>query len=553
MSSTSAAKSGAVGAPLRAVARVAATVAAVVLIFWSTSASMVATWNSSGTYSHGFFVVPAFLWLVWGRRDELARLPIAPTRWALLPLAIAGSVWLIADWMALALPAQLALVAMVPLAIAGVLGLAWVRALLFPLAFLLFAVPIGESIVPVLMDWTADFTVTALRASGVPVYRDGLHFEIPSGSWSVVDSCSGIRYLFASLAASSLYSWTIYRGTVRRLTFVGLAAAIAVVANWLRAYGIVMLGHLSNNRIAVGVDHLIYGGLFFAVIMAAVFLLGVVWREDARSSRLAERGALAEVRAASRHGAHKGGWLSTVAATVATLAVWPILSFGYGRSDEHVAARPDLQPASGWAEVQELPWHWRPVVQNPSAVWTRAFSKGNETVGLYVGIFGRSTAESKLTSAMNRFLAPDGVDPRWRLTDQGPAEARFGDSLLQVHSGVLVGSGTRLLAWQWYWVDGAVTASPTRAALLQLLARLRGRHETSAWVAIHARETDSPGRAAGVLRGFVSDMAGPLDAALRQAAAVSATGGLSSARDRDLDSAPSRPSAFFTVVRRVPP
>ena len=266
--------------PERAFAWVAVVVVALAAIFWRTSASLVATWDASGTYSHGFLIVPAFLWLVWTRRQVLSRLPVRPSWWALPVLAVTGAIWLAAQWTSLALPAQFALVAMVPAATAATLGAAWVRALLFPFAFLFFAVPFGESWVPVLMDWTADFTVAALKLSGVPVYRDGLHFDIPSGKWSVVDSCSGIRYLFACLSVSSLYSWTIYRGTARRLLFIGCALVIAIVANWIRAYGIVMLGHLSNNQIATGADHLVYGGLFFGIIMALVFALGAVWRED---------------------------------------------------------------------------------------------------------------------------------------------------------------------------------------------------------------------------------------------------------------------------------
>ena len=57
-----------------------------------------------------------------------------------------------------------------------------------------------------------------------------------------------------------------------------------IVANWLRAYMIVMLGHLSNNRIAVGVDHMIYGWIFFGVVMLLLFWVGSLWQEaDARA------------------------------------------------------------------------------------------------------------------------------------------------------------------------------------------------------------------------------------------------------------------------------
>ena len=88
---------------------------------------------------------------------------------------------------------------MVPCVVAALFGWRWVRALAFPLAFLFFAVPFGEFLVPTLIEWTADFTVAALAASGIPVYREANNFVIPSGRWSVVEACSGIRYLIASV------------------------------------------------------------------------------------------------------------------------------------------------------------------------------------------------------------------------------------------------------------------------------------------------------------------------------------------------------------------
>ena len=79
---------------------------------------------------------------------------------------------------------------------------------------------------PRLMDWTADFTVAALRLTGVPVYREGVHFVIPTGQWSVIEACSGIKFLIASVMAGSLYAWLMYRSPGRRIAFI--AASIVV-------------------------------------------------------------------------------------------------------------------------------------------------------------------------------------------------------------------------------------------------------------------------------------------------------------------------------------
>jgi exosortase len=124
--------------------------------------------------------------------------------------------------------------------------------LIFPLLFLFFAVPVGDFLLPRLMEWTADFTVQALRLTGIPVFREGQNFVIPSGNWSVVEACSGIRYLIASLTVRTLYAYLTYTSLKRRLTFILVSLLVPILANWFRAYMIVMLGHLSGNKLATG-------------------------------------------------------------------------------------------------------------------------------------------------------------------------------------------------------------------------------------------------------------------------------------------------------------
>ncbi len=96
----------------------------------------------------------------------------------------------------------------------GVFGNDVTRRILYPLAFLFFAVPAGDFLMPTLMDHTADFTVMALRLSGVPVFREGNYFTIPSGNWSVVEACSGLRYLIASITLGVLFAYLNYRARV---------------------------------------------------------------------------------------------------------------------------------------------------------------------------------------------------------------------------------------------------------------------------------------------------------------------------------------------------
>ena len=117
-------------------------------------------------------------------------------------------------------------------------------------------------------------TVSALRLSGVPVFREGNHFVIPSGSWSVVEACSGIKFLTASLMIGTVYAWVMYRSLGRRVAFVLASIAIPFVANWLRAYLTVLIAHVTNNRWMLGIDHLLFGWFLFGGILLGLFWLG---------------------------------------------------------------------------------------------------------------------------------------------------------------------------------------------------------------------------------------------------------------------------------------
>jgi len=256
---------------------------AVLIAYRDTAASMVSIWSRSETFAHAFLVPPIALWLIWRQRHTLATMEPRACAWMLLPIAGLALCWLLGELASVNSLTQFAMTGMLVLAVPAVIGLRMTNVILFPLGFLFFAVPIGEFLLPQLMDWTADFTVLALRGSGIPVFREGNRIAIPSGSWMIVEACSGVRYLIASLMVGTLFAYLQYRSARRRWAFVGIAILVPIVANWVRAYLIVMMGHLSGNRLAAGVDHLIYGWLFFGVVIGLMFVLGMWWHEPAQA------------------------------------------------------------------------------------------------------------------------------------------------------------------------------------------------------------------------------------------------------------------------------
>ena len=243
-------------------------------LYWGTAVSMAEIWWRSETFAHGLIVPPIFLWLVWRKRAALAAHVPQPSAWGLAALAVSLAGWLVADVAGVQVVRQLAFVASIPSLVVAVLGwrVAWVIA--YPLAFLFLGVPMGEGLMVPLMNYTADFTVASLQLLGFPVYREGTFFELPSGSWSVIEACSGLRYLIASLTVGALFAYLSYRTLWRRAAFILASFVVPIVANGFRALMIVLLAHYSDMKLATGVDHIIYGWVFFGVIMLLLFWVG---------------------------------------------------------------------------------------------------------------------------------------------------------------------------------------------------------------------------------------------------------------------------------------
>lgn len=489
----------------------------VLVLFWRTTWSMIAIWMRSETFVHGFVVLPIFFYLLWRERRSLRAIETKPCLGALLGVAAAGAIWLLGELVGAASVAQFAMVAMIPLVVWAVLGTRVAKALAIPLAFLFFAVPLGEFLLPTLINWTADFTVAALRASGVPVYREGNFFTIPSGSWSVVEACSGLRYLIASFMVGCLYAYLSYRSTKRRVGFIAASIIVPIVANWMRAYMIVMLGHLSGNKIATGVDHLIYGWLFFGLVMMLLFWIGGRWREDLDPMPISARsGTSSAMRPGVVDTSNRKIWVAALGAVILA-AMWQPLLAKLDASENTAPVRfPGIRGANGWVAVPESVSDWKPDLSGARAEYRAAFVKDGEHVGVHIAFFRGQTLDSKAITSTNELVR--SVNKTWRLANAGAAHVETGAGPLDVRTAVAVADRSRLALWQWFWIDGRHTSNDYLAKLYQVFSVLEQHGDSVAWVIVYTPTESNELQARAALQRFSTDMIGVIDAALKDAA-----------------------------------
>jgi exosortase A len=449
---------------------------------WATAVSLVEIWSRSETYAHGFVVPFISAWLFWRRRDEWLNETPRPG-WAAIPLLAAGSLlWLAGQLAEANVLAQCAFVMSLILAVVALLGKRVAAINAFALGFLLFAVPVGEIFIPQLMDWTADFAVMGLRASGVPVYREGLQFGIPSGKWSVIEACSGVRYLLASLTVGTLFAYLTYRSWPRRLAFAVMAVLVPIIANWVRAYLIVMLGHLSGNRLAAGVDHLIYGWVFFGMVIFVMFWIGARWREaDAPGT---------QQRSSVRTNGAGGGkqvWAVAVSAAIAA-ALGPAIEAALGASNTAPSSTPRLTlpvELGDWQEATESPLGWKPHFEYPTSEFQTRFRSRRGEVGLYLAFYRQQDSSRKLISSVNVLVTSQ--DESWHRLGREERTVTAAGRPIAMKGEVLRGpSQVQLTAWTCYRIDGRWTANSAWAKVLTAWSRLRGHGDDGAAVVIYA-------------------------------------------------------------------
>jgi len=508
--------------PLVTILAVLCTFLAPLLFYFGTARSMVAIWDSSETFAHGYIILPISLWLVWRRRANFSLVPPCPYWPALLLLLAVGFGWLLARMGEVQVVMQYAFVAMFPVIALAILGrrLAW--SLAFPLLFLLLAVPFGEVFIDPLISFTADFTVWALQATGIPVWRNGTRFEIPSGSWSVVEACSGIRYLISSVTLGCLYAYLTYRSTTRRALFMVMAVIVPIVANGLRAYMIVMIGHLSGMTAAVGVDHLVYGWFFFGLVMFLLFWVGNFWREDqddvvvpatASSAALVVGGSTAaSIPAASRH------IVAMALAIVAAMAVWPLYA---GYSDRVTAGGKPVQLGkidSTWVPAPAFST-WKPVFAPAEASASMVLQPAGQTtatppVGMTILYYRNQTNGKSLISSSNRLVTEK--DAMHQLRSEKRLET-VGARMLGLRESTLQGPDGAILVWQWYWVGNQFTANDYVGKLLQAKDKLLLRGDDGAAILLSTPHVADIEQARAPLRAFVSAHLPAIETALTAA------------------------------------
>lgn len=436
--------------------------AALVLAFQDVFQYFLYMWGESNTFAHGYFVVPLAIAFAWMQRRQFIGISPHTSRLAGFLVLLAVIAEYLGYLFSISIVQQLAVTGAMIAGVVTFVGWQVAARMWFPLSLLLFVPPVGNELIPLFQSITADLSVWMLGFSAIPIYRDGLYIIIPNQVFEVAEACSGIRFFISCLFLGYIYAAINFVSIPKRILFLAFAIVLPIVANGLRVFGIIMLGHYVDMKYAKGFDHLFVGWVFFFIVTGVLILVGIMFADKKPAVTAVEPDA---------------GWWQ---ASWRTPFLWVMLPLALS-----VAAKMALSPEQPGGEIQvsavatsgpELPVvrndgaAWSPSLTNPDGSYRYTVVVNRRMLDAFIGWYNDDKPGTKLITGANRLY--DGS--RWSIvgSQRQPLTLHgvtFDAAILTLASP----GGQRRFVLYWYDVPGLRSADRIRIKLYQGLNKVR--------------------------------------------------------------------------------
>ena len=450
---------------------------ALLLLFRQDVADMVRIWIESSTFNHCVLIVPIIAWLIWQRRPQLRRL--VPVAWTpgLLVVAAGASAWLLGQAGEVALARHLGLVLMLQGMVVACLGKAVARGLAFPLFYAFFLVPAGEEIVPLMQTITARMCMVLLGLAGIPAHLEGVFITTPSGPFEVAEACSGVKFLVAMLAYGALVANLCFRAWVRRILFMAGAVVIPVLANGVRAWATIYVASLTDADYATGFDHILYGWIFFAIVIALLMAAGWPFFDRSAHDPWFDPEALQERDAVPARPRRLAGMAAAAMAVAAIPLAWSQALAAAGT--DPLPAEIALPAVAGWQRIAvpgTRPWQPHFAGADRFRIAHYRDAQGRE-VDLAIAVYARQQEGRELVGYGQGAVGPES---RWAWTADGAAPP--GGRLDRI-----VSFGTVREVATFYRVGGILTGNRFEVKVATMKRRLIGGSQRAVAVLVSAQ------------------------------------------------------------------
>ena len=250
--------------------------AAFIILFGSTIVDLIKDWKIDDNYSHGFLVPFIAGYMIWQKKDQLAKLTVKPSNLGLLVIIFGMLVFIAGNIGAELFTMRTAIVITIVGLCTYSFGIRITLAIAVPLAYLMFMVPlpaiIRNKIAFPLQLLAAKLTASFVQLMGIPLLREGNVLHLSNTALEVVDACSGLRSLTSLLALSAAFAYIVKLSNASKWILFLSAIPIAILLNILRLTSAVLLARYVSPETAHGALHDLSGIIVF--IVAFIILYG---------------------------------------------------------------------------------------------------------------------------------------------------------------------------------------------------------------------------------------------------------------------------------------
>lgn len=248
----------------------------IVLVYFHVLRALVLNWWTDPDYSHGFFVVLFSGYVLWRQRERWKASEIKPNNFGLLAMLGAVLLLLVGSLGAELFTSRFSLLVLLAGMVLFLAGWEMLRAISFPLSFLIFTIPIPaivyNQITFPLQLLASRLATSWLELVQVPVLRDGNILVLSNYSLEVVEACSGIRSLLTLTSLAIAYGYLVEPRRWVRYVLVILIVPIAIVTNAIRIVGAGILARHFGPATAEGFLHEFSGWVIFLSALALIFV-----------------------------------------------------------------------------------------------------------------------------------------------------------------------------------------------------------------------------------------------------------------------------------------
>ncbi len=247
------------------------TLALLTVAFFGGLEQLVQRWSSYEEYSHGFFVPPIVLWLLWRQRRSIVPI-FGDASWLAVPAILLAILFLLTgEYSALFILIQAGFVLGLMAIVLATGGLNFMKIAAVPMFMLILTIPLPYFLEAELSARLQLLSTTlgsaVLDLLNIPVYTQGNLIDLGDFRLQIQDACSGLRYLYPLLSIGFIFAYLYQASFWRRGVLFLSAIPISILMNVIRIAGTGILVNLWGPAMAEGFLHEFAGWLIFMLCL----------------------------------------------------------------------------------------------------------------------------------------------------------------------------------------------------------------------------------------------------------------------------------------------